>query len=257
MAAPASGMFFRDYLKAFSRAAALWTDHFELVTLGTARNTPKASPLVRLATRGPRRKAGLMLMAGFHGEEPAGPLTLLHHLHHILGRARQLKVPLSIYPVVNPNGFDHHVRTTTDGSFTNAGFVHGEDATGPEVALLAADMRKFAPDVFLDLHEDDHEKRCYLYAFGDRRLAARLVETEEAFLPVARGPLLHTLSMQAVDGQIRDHHDGSAEDFMSHEGARGSFASETPTKAPMQVRMALDLALIDVCLDSVAEHRKR
>lgn len=249
-------MLYRDYLRALRRVHARWKDRYELATVGNARHRPRPVPLVRVSTRG-RRAGGVMLMAGFHGEEPAGPVSLLHHLHHLLGRALDLSVPLCIYPVVNPHGFDRNVRTTVDGAFTNAGFIHDVDPTGPEVALLRADMARFRPAVFLDLHEDDRENRSYLYAFGDEELAAGLTRTLHAFIPGVEGALGHDATLVARDGQIRDHHDGSAEDFMSHAGTLGSFASETPTKVPLRVRLAADLAVVDHALEWVAARRRR
>jgi predicted deacylase len=248
-------MFFVDYRRAFEKAARRWKAHYGITVLGRARNVPRASPLLRLSNQRPGR-GGLMLMAGFHGEEPAGPLTLLHNLHHILGNALDLGVPLSIYPVVNPFGFDHRVRTTVDGAYTNAGFIHGEDPTGPETALLVADMKRFKPRVFLDLHEDDRETRTYLYAFGNQVLAASMVETLSTFIQNVDGELSHDGALRASRGQIRDHHDGSAEDFMSHEGVLASFASETPARADLRLRMAAKLALVDRCLGFVADQRR-
>lgn len=255
MATPASGMLFAEYRRAFEKAAGRWKKHYAITTLGRARNLPKNAPLLRLANVR-HAKGGLMLMAGFHGEEPAGPLTLLRHLHHILGTALDLGVPLSVYPVVNPHGFDHHVRTTVDGAFTNAGFIHGEDPTGPETALLVADMQRFKPRVFLDLHEDDREARSYLYAFGDPVLADSLVETMGRFITHVEGELSHDGALRTMGGQIRDHHDGSAEDFMSHEGTLGAFASETPTGVDLRLRIAAKLALVDRCLAYVAEKKR-
>ncbi|MEW5851993.1 MAG: hypothetical protein AB2A00_24610 [Myxococcota bacterium] len=257
MAGPASGMLFKDYLGAFRRSARRWEPAYRLTRVGTARSAPRAAPLVRLANARPR-KSGLMLLSGFHGEEPAGPLTLLTFLHHIVGRATDLGVPLCIYPVVNPYGFDTMKRTTVAGEYTNAGFIHDEDPTGPEVAQLRADMVKFAPQVFLDLHEDDNEQRTYLYAFGDEKLGARLVERASHFITPAHGSLSHTPSMKVVHGQIRDYHDGSSEDFMGHQPTTlASFASETPTKLELRLRMSVHLAMIDACLDEVAARRAR
>ncbi len=255
MGEPASGLLFRDYLRAFKKAAGRWTRHYTVEALGNARHQPRAVPLLRLANARPQR-GGLMLMAGFHGEEPAGPLMLLHNLHHILGSALDAGVPLSIYPVVNPYGFDNNLRTTVDGGYTNAGFIHDEDPTGAEVELLRRDMARFKPRVFLDLHEDDRESRTYLYAFGDKRLADELVHLMGRFIPHADGPLSHDGSLMAPGGQIRDHHDGSAEDFMSHQGTVASFASETPARFHLAVRLAVDLALVDHTLRHVAQLRR-
>ncbi|MBI5368356.1 MAG: succinylglutamate desuccinylase/aspartoacylase family protein [Planctomycetes bacterium] len=252
--APASGMRYAAYAQAFARTARRWNGKYLLSVVGKARSVPRAAPLLRLAPARVRH-GGLMILAGFHGEEPAGPLCLLRYVHHIVGRAGDLKVPLCIYPVANPFGFDQNRRCTVEGKFTNAGFVHDEDVTGPEVALLRADMLRYRPEVFLDLHEDDHESRAYLYSFGEPQLAARLVATQRAFLEVAEGALSHTPAQVATAGQVRDHHDGSAEDFMSHAGTRASFAIETPTCEDLRVRMAVHLAIIDACLDDIAARR--
>jgi acyl-CoA synthetase (AMP-forming)/AMP-acid ligase II len=137
-----------------------------------------------------------------------------------------------------------HFTSGTTGLPKGAAHVHaaavGHFATGKYV---------------LDLHEDDHETRTYVYSFGDPALAKQVVGTLATFIPVAEGALTHTRSMKVVMGEIRDHHDGSAEDFMSHQGTCASLASETPTRLPLLQRMAVGQALVDVCLGYAAHAR--
>ena len=265
---PASGMLFGEYLNRLRRMIDYWKRFYRLTVLGKARSIPRSVPLVRIASW-PARSGGLVIVAGFHCTEPAGPLCLVHYLHHILGRALDLGVPLTLYPVVNPYGFDYRKRSTVDGGYTNAGFIHAIDSTGPEAALLRKDMERVRPRIFLDLHEDVETKRSYLYVLnGQPKLVRNLVKALGRLVPLVadketihdpqiiihRGVQVETGRLVVHGGVIRNHHDGSSEDFMSHQpGVVGSFAVETPTRGvSIELRMAAHLAVIDAALDFLA-----
>jgi predicted deacylase len=248
-------MSYQDYGDALRRLTRHWRPGVSTRRLGMARTEAGPVPLWRVRSE-PHEEGGLTIVSGFHGEEPAGPVALLTFMDHVLGRARTLDVPICIYPVMNPHGFDRTLRTTVDGHFTNAGFIHDLDPTSPEAALLQDDLLAAPPHVFLDLHEDDREPRAYLYAFGDPALARAVVDVTRLFLPVAEGPLGHSPSLVAVEGQLRDLHDGSSEDFMSHQpGVRASLAMETPSQRDLRLRVAVHVAVVDVCLEAVAASR--
>jgi hypothetical protein len=51
-----------------------------------------------------------LLTAGFHGNEIAGPLTILDRLEKIVEKAKEKDVGLIIYPCINPSGFDIRTR---------------------------------------------------------------------------------------------------------------------------------------------------
>ena len=57
----------------------------------------------------------LFIAAGIHGEETAGPLTILNKLKEIFSYARKNKVKLIIYPLCNPSGFSQMTRCNIDG----------------------------------------------------------------------------------------------------------------------------------------------
>ncbi|MFA5796896.1 MAG: succinylglutamate desuccinylase/aspartoacylase family protein [Candidatus Woesearchaeota archaeon] len=48
----------------------------------------------------------LLLTAGFHGDEIAGPFTMLYKLEEIIEKSKQKNVGLIIFPCINPSGFD-------------------------------------------------------------------------------------------------------------------------------------------------------
>src|SRR5690242_3816345 len=69
-------------------------------------------PLFRLTLPGER---WLVITSGFHGEEPAGPLTLCHYFEAIAAYARERGVGLRVYPCINPSGFEDGTRYNRSG----------------------------------------------------------------------------------------------------------------------------------------------
>ena len=65
----------------------------------------------RLAAGAP----SLIVTAGFHGDEKAGPLTLLAHAAELFAYARAQGVGLRLYPCLNPSGFEAHTRYNGSG----------------------------------------------------------------------------------------------------------------------------------------------
>ena len=73
-------------------------------------------PLPRLASPAPLPGGPLLLLtAGIHGDERAGPLSILEHLEAIARRARERGVGLIVYPLCNPSGFEAGTRYNIDG----------------------------------------------------------------------------------------------------------------------------------------------
>jgi len=166
----------------------------------------------------------LLLTAGLHGDERAGPITLVRHAPAILERAQQSGLRLSVYPLVNPSGFDNNTRYNADGDRGEEGnndFLRyqledgswrGDLGSGgdfrrwawscdpllgarlpQETALLHTLLRQQPLDrlvAALDLHQDcitptDHPF-AYHYAFGDLGRYVPIVRQVETLLPVAR-----------------------------------------------------------------------
>src|SRR4051812_33334486 len=80
-------------------------------------------PLLRVLTPGSRT---LIISSGFHGNETAGPLTLLEHLPAIVTYARERDVGLRIYPCLNPSGFTDGTRYNRSGEAPNNDFLRYE-----------------------------------------------------------------------------------------------------------------------------------
>src|SRR2546423_7204681 len=209
---------YREYAARFAAHAAV----AEVRPLATVIEGGVAHELLTASTPGPRT---LLITAGFHGDEVAGPLTLLEHLPEIVAHARRRDVGLRIYPCLNPSGFTDRTRYNRSGEAPNNDFLRYEvepgrwldilppgasfsrwelNRGGPKEtrALLAALEAAPPPDAALDIHQDPWlDGACaYAYTFGPRTAYLPLVRATEARLPVARG--------RQVDEDVRTDGDG-------------------------------------------------
>ena len=67
---------------------------------------------------------------GFHGDEKAGPLTLLAHAAELVDYAARAASGCGIYPCINPSGFEAHTRYNMSGERPNNDFLRYEIAPG-------------------------------------------------------------------------------------------------------------------------------
>jgi len=79
---------------------------------GTVIEGGRAFELVGLRLAGART---VLITAGFHGDEKAGPLTLLEHIAEIVDYAAARGVGLLVYPCINPSGFEVGSRYNRSG----------------------------------------------------------------------------------------------------------------------------------------------
>ncbi len=160
----------------------------ELVTL----------PLLKIESKEEYHKE-MVITAGFHGDEIAGPLTLLRYCDLLFDMAHKNNIKLSMYPLVNPSGFDlrqryNHKNETSNNDFMRY-FIDGEivdnlgsctesfpwkwnqdiSVTVPEETMhLRKSIRNLSFErvlAFLDLHQDCFQNGLfsYAYVFGKRK----------------------------------------------------------------------------------------
>ena len=121
-----------------------------IVAIGFTRPAP-VSQIVAPAT--PLRRPAVVLIAGQHGDEPAGSEALLVVARELAaGRHAEAldKLDIVLVPRANPDGAAALRRSTEDGSDLDRD--HLALAT-PEAAALATLLRDVAPLVVVDLHE--------------------------------------------------------------------------------------------------------
>lgn len=223
-------------------------------------------PLLRVTTPGARV---CTITAGFHGEEPAGPLTLLEHLPEVLEHARMRGVGLRIYPNINPSGFEVGSRYNKSGEQPNNDFLRYEITPGVWIGELHSGQEEFLrwelaeggpketlvlrkelesqppPHSTLDIHQDRYIEGAltYAYVFGPSSAYEPLVERSSEYLPVARNMQVDTHHRTDSSGLIVAH-DGSVTDYLWRRGVPYCATLETTTHSPMEACHRVNLVWI-------------
>lgn len=225
-----------------------------VATYGRVIEGGREYPLLRADVPGERT---VLVTTGFHGEERAGPLTLLEHLPDLVGRARELGVGLRIYPCINPSGFEAGTRYSRSGVGPNNDFLRYEVTPGrwagellpgqpfhtwveftegpAETRALRRDLAGLGtPYAALDIHQDRYLAGAYHYAyvFGAVEEYRPLVERSRSLAPAAVGYAVDEWHRTDEDGLVESH-DGSVTDLFFRRGTRYLAALETTTGTPL------------------------
>jgi hypothetical protein len=237
-------------------------------------------PLVglRLLGRNP-----VVVTAGFHGDEKAGPRTVLDHTAEIVAYAAERGVGLTLYPCVNPSGFEAHTRYNASGERPNNDFLRYEVAPSvwrgelygaqtftrvvpaveglpKETAALACALEAGPlPTAALDLHQDNfiHGPFFYAYVFGDRAAYRPLMIRSGALVPVLRSSIVDSGHEPGSDVHADGEgfilcHDGSVTDRFYRAGVPYTAAIETTNETPAELSDAINLIWIRGFIDLAA-----
>jgi predicted deacylase len=264
-----------DYDRLAQRLRA-WKKVARVTQYGAVKENGRSYPLLRLDVPGENR---VLITAGFHGEEPAGPLTLARHFGSIAARAKRKGVGLTVFPCINPSGFESGFRYNASGEKPNNDFLRYEVRKGrwkgellpgerfrrwkrftqppQETRALRLQLDKLAPPIAaLDLHQDNYSRlqATYAYVFGDRRLYLPMTRAAAKHLKLGKrmviDPSYHTDSAGLVW-----FHDGSVTDYCFRRGVPYCATLETTTCSPMQACHAVNLVWIRGFIDLAAAHR--
>ncbi len=118
-------------------------------------------PFFTLLAGGGRSRRRVCLSAGIHGDEPAGVEALLRFLEATRGG---LPVSLTVFPCINPAGYERGTRENAEGIDLNRSFDIPE--APPEVRILRKALERREFDLSLELHEDPDAQGFYLYELG-------------------------------------------------------------------------------------------
>jgi hypothetical protein len=250
----------------FAEYAARWREGLRGVAAaddyGAVVEGGRVYPLLSAASTPGDDAPSVLITAGFHGDEKAGPLTLLAHAAGLFAHARAQGVGLRLYPCVNPSGFEGHTRYNASGERPNNDFLRYEIAPGVwrgelhegeapiswrpheggprETVALARELAaRPLPTAALDLHQDNfiHGHVFYSYVFGDRTPYRPLQVRSGALLPVLRSSLVDSgyepgSDVRADAEGFIECHDGSITDHFHRAGVRLTAAIETTTDTP-------------------------
>jgi len=182
---------------------------------------------LKIISRGIKPKDKIILIrAGIHGEEIAGPLTILNYINRIIDYAHKRNIKLIIYPLGNPSGFEINVRYSIDNASNkscdaNNDFLRYELESGKivddiqnsnkfknwywssdkklglkltlENKLMHQLLKKDPPAqvvAALDLHQDYITENvgpaAYYYSYGDLAIYKKIIEKIKKIAPVLK-----------------------------------------------------------------------
>lgn len=182
----------------------------------------------------------LLIVAGFHGEEKAGPYAILEWLDNCDSEFFK-KVDLSFIPIVNPVGFkkDHRY---SNGAKSNGGFgqppVGEKPSREGQILINNIDILfPLAKDGFLSLHEDKQETGYYVYTFEKHKKPTKfsrgMRDSLGGFFSTQFSGVSDTDSAVATvvrDGICFNFPDGSFENWLFTLGVPRCVVTETPQK---------------------------
>jgi hypothetical protein len=193
----------------------------------------------------------ILIAAGFHGDEPAGPLSILAFLEQ-LDIKDISNINLSFLPLVNPSGFRNITHCNDWGENPNRGFCNLKvnEKLSLEGKVLMENLeilKESSKDGFISLHEDADEKHSYLYTYeksdkiGPFSLMLRnIILKHFTMLPDGNNPIVGNI----VNNIIFNDCDGSLEDRLFHEGSSFAACTETPGKHGLSKRITADVEII-------------
>ncbi|MGZ5185864.1 MAG: M14 family zinc carboxypeptidase [Caldimonas sp.] len=138
--------------------------------------TRPVAPAVAGAASAPVRRPAVVLMAGQHGDEPAGTEALVVVAQQFAaGRFDRVldQVDVFVVPRVNPDGAALGQRGAADGSDVNRDHLL---LRTPEAQAVAQLVRDTAPIVVLDLHEYPVDSALFVTKFGAVQRADALLQ---------------------------------------------------------------------------------
>ena len=209
--------------------------------------------------------ARIAVFAGTHGDEPAPVVTALEFLEQRLW-TRSPSVAFSLFPCLNPTGYDLGTRENADGIDINRQFARDEV---PEARTLRAAVASDTFDTFLDAHEDPEEVGFYAYAFFSDSSWPRLIVEAVA----EQGPIISTPEADdhPVEGGVVAHGDEETRDerfrefmadgewplpfYLYDRGIRDFMTTETPGLIDLPTRVAMQHAARDRLVDLLTASR--
>jgi hypothetical protein len=190
---------------------------------------------LRTAKKGP----ALWILAGIHGEEPAGPNALAEQLPVLAVMARS-GVPMVVMPMLNPLGYQRNWRYPDVAVYSaaNPGSSVGDSdhmlpddqgkarraepvcrQAGRLTAKVVALAREYPPALSLDLHEDNLLKEGYLYSQGPAGAADPVAEAIVGLFRSREFPILMDGTTRFGEtvrrGVVSGTRDGSIDELIS------------------------------------------
>jgi len=215
----------------------------------------RQEPLYRLVVN-PQAKIKFGIVAGIHGEEIAGPFSILEILRQPKKYFNK-KICYRIYPVINPTGFDLKQRYDDDGkqlNTINKKILKSDNFK--EVKFFFDDIKKIDFDGFLSLHEEIVNKEFYAFVYEKEAMDIyeKIMKINKKYVKIFKNKTIEKFKTDKI-GLIKNIHDQSFEDYIfSHKHTSISLCTETPGQIPLEERIKINLRNIKILSDYLVKN---
>ena len=193
-------------------------------------------------------KRQVLITAGLHGDEPAGPQAVLRFLHEY-DATRYDNVRFLILPCINPFGYVHDTRENRAGVDLNRVFEVNNPPEEAHLVKAAVAGERF--DFAIDFHEDWEAAGFYFYEGrkSENWIGPEVIKNVESVCPIDREHDENDLPI--TDGVFRVDPGWGLQGFTPYLLAFHSdhvMICETPTSLPMRQRTAAHLKALETVL---------
>jgi hypothetical protein len=234
-----------------AEGATQWGTKFELTTLCTFEDGGIQRSIPRVRIRGGASGTDLIrlaIVAGIHGDEPAGCSAVIRLAERLTRRPEFLaRYELFLFPVLNPAGYANGTRSNHRGKDLNREFWR--DSQESEVAAMESELRQRRFDGIITLHADDTCEGVYGYAHGRTLNEALMVPALDAareFLPVDDRATIDGFPARA--GLICDCFAGVLSAPPEQSPKPFDLIFETPAHAPFDLQVDATVAALEAIM---------
>ncbi len=202
----------------------------------------------------PEASPTLLITAGIHGDEPAGPFAIINWIEN---QVFPSDLRIIVIPLINPTGFNNNSRNNDSDRDLNRGFNKRTDPP-IELELLEKSLNGESISLLLSLHEDRGHGGIYLYhAEVDEKYCEKILNTLSKIIPIVNN--------KTVYGDVCDNgliyiglknkdpkHANSFENTIQALGV-AQITFETPALSDFNLRVKTHVKMIDMVIDHFNE----
>lgn len=186
----------RDYDALCEQVRGLSGPLFAVEELGAIRHGNRSLPVLKIASKGVdspyAARFPICLVAGIHGDEPDGILASIEFARRFaLAPELVSTYALTIYPCLNPVGYESMTRENGNGRDLNREFQRG--SAEEEVRIMERELRAREFTGLISGHSDYESFGIYAYATGavlSERLAKPALFQASNIIPINLDPVI-------------------------------------------------------------------
>ncbi|MDZ4743256.1 MAG: DUF2817 domain-containing protein [Verrucomicrobiota bacterium] len=201
-------------------------------------------------------KIQVAVTAGMHGDEAEGIYAIYRWINEIYNRPHLLKFyTFSLYPMLNPYGFEYGARGNANGIDLNREFQ--DIPKEPEALVMQKEFQNRKLDGLINLHADDDSEGLYGYANGSllsESLVKPALHAASTIIPINFSLIID--GHKAEGGIIKESVSGALRPLTLHasEGHEPfDVTLETPNLMSLVSRATAHILMLRSLID---EHRK-